>query len=145
MIIVLDKKGVFMRDKAHAVGVVVIEPTADLRTTLCEVAKKVWGTHEVLPRATGREFLLAFANLNIAVVVVRSSIMHALPEIHDCLAELSSTGSQIIILQEGANEISNQKWVDLGRLYFLSGFATKDSFSNLMRLALVKHCMPDLT
>ncbi len=133
-----------MESPQDSIGVVVLEPNKQLLDKLCAHAQRVWGEHEVLPRQTGRELLVAAQNLNVGLVVVRASFQRSSALIQTTLLDLYARGAQIVVVQDTPFRVSESAWASVAGLHFLSDKANDDQLADVLTLALIRHCMPQL-
>ncbi|HEX4918177.1 MAG TPA: hypothetical protein VFV43_09795 [Limnobacter sp.] len=133
-----------MSTAQDSIGVVVLEPNAQLLHKLCSAAQKVWGKYEVLPRQTGKELKLAADNLQVGLLVVRASIQRSSAVIQHVLADLYAEGTQVLVIQDTPFKLSESGSTSLAGLHFLSDRASDQQFADVLALALVRHCMPGL-
>jgi hypothetical protein len=131
-----------MESPQDSIGVVVLEPNKQLLDKLCIYAQRVWGNHEVLPRQTGKELALAAQNLNVGLVVVRASFQRSSNLIQHTLLNMYAAGAQILIIQDTPFRVSESAWATVAGLHFLSDKANDDQLTNVLTLALLRHCMP---
>lgn len=127
-----------------SIGVVVLEPNAQLLQKLCAGAQKVWGKYEVLPRQTGKELQLAADNLQIGLLVVRASIQRSSALIQNIIADLYADGTQLLIIQDTPFKLSATGNTSIAGMHFLSDKAGDQQYSDILALSLVRHCMPGL-
>ncbi|HEX4856869.1 MAG TPA: hypothetical protein VFV28_08650 [Limnobacter sp.] len=125
-----------------SIGVVVLEPNRQLLEKLCASAELVWGEYEVLPRQTGRELALAAANIQVGIVVVRSSFQRSSELIQQTLLDMYAAGTQILIIQDTAFHVSEAAYSSMAGIHFLSDKASDQHLHSLLVNALVRHCTP---
>lgn len=133
-----------MSSAQDSIGVVVLEPNKQLLDKICAVAQKVWGQHEVLPRQTGKEMALAADNLSVGVVVVRASFQRSSALIQQTLLNMYAVGTQILIIQDTPFRVSDTSWTSIAGLHFLSDKANDEQLNDLLVMALVRHCVPQV-
>lgn len=125
-----------------SIGVVVLEPNKQLLDKICGFSQKVWGQHEVLPRQTGKELVLAAENLAVGLVVVRASFQRSSALIQSTLLNMYAAGTQVLIIQDTPFRVSETSWASFAGLHFLSDKATDEQLSDLLTMSLIRHCVP---
>lgn len=133
-----------MEAAQDSIGVVVLEPNKQLLDKLCICAQRVWGKYEVLPRQTGKELALAAKNLTAGLVIVRASFQRSSALIQSTLLDMYAAGAQILIVQDTPFRVSESAWATVAGIHFLSDRANDDQLHDLLTMALVRHCMPQL-
>ena len=133
-----------MKTARDTLGVVVLESDKRLLSKFCQMAQQVWGACEVLPRQTGKELGLAALNLDVGLLIVRSSYQRFNTLIQNTITDMYADGTQIVIIQDGPSKIADKGWVSLAGLHFLSDHASDVEFSALLSLCLAKHCLPNI-
>ena len=142
--VVLDKKGEQMAAAQDSIGVLVLEPNKQLLDKLCASSERVWGQYEVLPRQTGKELALAAENLNVGLVVVRSSFQRSSALVQTTLLDMYAAGTQILIIQDTPFRVSESALATVAGIHFLSDRATDDQLHDVLTMSLVRHCLPQL-